>query len=324
MPIDNNRFMIEKGEVKDEEELRELNRKLINVAKKFNKIPVATGDVHFLDKHEAVLRKVLKNSQGFKVDEEETYLHFRTTDEMLEEFSYLDPVEAYEVVVANTNKIADMIEDIKPIPDDTYPPVIEGSDVELRKCAMKRQKRIYGDPMPEVVEARLDRELNSIIGNGYAVMYIISQKLVTKSLRDGYLVGSRGSVGSSFAATMSDITEVNPLPAHYICENEECKYSYFYEIGEWGSGADLPDKDCPKCGRPLKKMVMIYRLKFFLGFEGDKEPDIDLNFSGDYQPIIHKYTEELFGEGYVYRAGTIGTVAEKTAFGYAKKIYRGK
>ena len=319
MPIDNNKFMIEKGEVKDEEELRDLNRKLIDIAKKFNKIPVATGDVHFLDKHEAVLRKVLKNSQGFKVDEEETYLHFRTTDEMLEEFSYLDPVQAYEVVVVNTNKIADMVEDIKPIPDDTYPPVIEGSDVELREMCYNKAKRIYGDPMPEVVKARLDRELNSIIGNGYAVMYIISQKLVTKSLRDGYLVGSRGSVGSSFAATMSDITEVNPLPAHYICENEECKYSYFYEIGEWGSGADLPDKDCPQCGRPLKKDGHDIPFEVFLGFEGDKEPDIDLNFSGDYQPVIHKYTEELFGEGYVYRAGTIGTVAEKTAFGYAKK-----
>ncbi|MFR3071531.1 MAG: PolC-type DNA polymerase III [Paeniclostridium sp.] len=319
MPIDNNRFMIEKGEVKDEEELRDLNRRLIDVAKKFGKIPVATGDVHFLDKHEAVLRKVLKNSQGFKVDEEETYLHFRTTNEMLDEFSYLDPVEAYEVVIANSNKIADMVEVIKPIPDDTYPPVIEGSDVELREMCYAKAKRIYGDPMPEVVKARLDRELNSIIGNGYAVMYIISQKLVTKSLRDGYLVGSRGSVGSSFAATMSDITEVNPLPAHYICENEECKYSYFYEIGEWGSGADLPDKDCPKCGRPLKKDGHDIPFEVFLGFEGDKEPDIDLNFSGEYQPVIHKYTEELFGEGYVYRAGTIGTVAEKTAFGYAKK-----
>ncbi len=319
MPIDNNRFMLDKGEVSEEEELRELNRKMIEVAHKFNKIPVATGDVHFLEKHEAVLRKVLKYSQGFKIDEDDTYLHFRTTDEMLEEFRYLGEELAYEVVVANSNKIADMVEDIKPIPDGTYPPEIEGSDVELREMCYEKAKRIYGDPMPDVVKARLDRELNSIIGNGYAVMYIISQKLVTKSLRDGYLVGSRGSVGSSFAATMSDITEVNPLPAHYICENEECKYSYFYEIGEWGSGVDLPQKDCPKCSRPLKKDGHDIPFEVFLGFEGDKEPDIDLNFSGEYQPIIHKYTEELFGEGYVYRAGTIGTVAEKTAFGYARK-----
>ncbi|RDY24753.1 PolC-type DNA polymerase III [Romboutsia maritimum] len=319
MPIDNNRFMIEKGEVRDEEELRDLNRKLVEVAKKFGKIPVATGDVHFLDKHEAVLRKVLKYSQGFKIDDQETYLHFRTTDEMLEEFKYLGEELAHEVVVENTNKIADMVEKIKPIPDDTYPPVIEGSDVELREMCYSKAKRIYGDPLPEVVQKRLDRELNSIISNGYAVMYIIAQKLVTKSLRDGYLVGSRGSVGSSLAATMSDITEVNPLPAHYICENEDCKYSYFYEIGEWGSGVDLPNKNCPKCGRPLKKDGHDIPFEVFLGFEGDKEPDIDLNFSGEYQPIIHKYTEELFGEGYVYRAGTIGTVAEKTAFGYARK-----
>ena len=234
MPIDNNRFMIDKGEVQDEEELRDLNRKLIETAIKFGKIPVATGDVHFLEKHEAVLRKILKYSQGFKVDEEDTYLHFRTTDEMLEEFKYLGEELAYEVVVTNSNKIADMVEVIKPIPDDTYPPVIEGSDVELREMCYAKAKRIYGDPVPEVVKARLDRELNSIIGNGYAVMYIIAQKLVTKSLSDGYLVGSRGSVGSSFAATMSDITEVNPLPAHYICDDPECKYSHFFEIGEYG------------------------------------------------------------------------------------------
>ena len=319
MPIDNNRFMIDKGEVEDEEELRELNKKLIEVAYKFGKIPVATGDVHFLDKHEAVLRKVLKYSQGFKVDEEETYLHFRTTNEMLDEFKYLGEELAYEVVVTNTNKIADMIENIKPIPDGTFPPEIAGSDVELREMCYEKAKRIYGDPIPEVVINRLDRELNSIIGNGYAVMYIISQKLVTKSLRDGYLVGSRGSVGSSFAATMSDITEVNPLPAHYICDDPECKYSYFFEIGEYGSGVDLPNKDCPKCGKPLRKDGHDIPFETFLGFEGDKEPDIDLNFSGDYQPVIHKYTEELFGEGYVYRAGTIGTVAEKTAYGYARK-----
>ena len=320
MPIDNNRFMIDKGEVEDEEELRELNRRLIEVAKKFGKIPVATGDVHFIDKHEAVFRKVLKYSQGFKVDEEETYLHFRTTDEMLEEFKYLGEDLAYEVVVENTNKVADMVEDILPIPDETFPPRIEGSDKELRDMCNAKAERIYGSPLPDVVRKRLDRELNSIINNGYAVMYIIAQKLVTKSLADGYLVGSRGSVGSSLAATMSDITEVNPLPAHYVCENPDCKYSYFYEIGEWGSGADLPDKDCPKCGRPLKKDGHDIPFEVFLGFEGDKEPDIDLNFSGSYQPVIHKYTEVLFGEGHTYKAGTIGTVAEKTAFGYAKKF----
>ncbi|WP_343343268.1 PolC-type DNA polymerase III [Terrisporobacter petrolearius] len=320
MPIDNNRFMIDKGEVKDEEELRALNRRMIEVAKQFGKIPVATGDVHFIDKHEAIYRKVLKYSQGFKIDEEETYLHFRTTDEMLDEFKYLGEDLAYEVVVENTNKVADMTEDILPIPNATFPPVIEGSDKELREMCNAKAERIYGCPLPDVVRKRLDRELNSIISNGYAVMYIIAQKLVTKSLADGYLVGSRGSVGSSLAATMSDITEVNPLPAHYICENSQCKYSYFYEIGEWGSGVDLPAKDCPKCGRPLKKDGHDIPFEVFLGFEGDKEPDIDLNFSGSYQPVIHKYTEELFGEGYVYRAGTIGTVAEKTAFGYAKKF----
>ncbi|MDR1774576.1 MAG: PolC-type DNA polymerase III, partial [Clostridioides sp.] len=319
MPLENNIFLIENGEVEDIEELKDINRKIIELAKKCDKIPVATGDVHFLNEYEGVYRNVLKHFQGYKIDVDENNLYFRTTNQMLEEFSYLGEELAYEVVVKNTNKIADMIDDILPVPNETYPPVIEGSDVELRTMCYDKAKRIYGEPLPDIVVKRLDRELNSIIGNGYAVMYIIAQKLVAKSLSDGYLVGSRGSVGSSFAATMSDITEVNPLPAHYICENEDCKYSYFYEVGEWGSGIDLPDKNCPKCGRKLKKDGHDIPFEVFLGFEGDKEPDIDLNFSGNYQPTIHKYTEELFGEGYVYRAGTIGTVADKTAFGYAKK-----
>ncbi|HSQ33855.1 MAG TPA: PolC-type DNA polymerase III, partial [Peptostreptococcaceae bacterium] len=297
MPIDNNRFMIEKGEVKDEDELRDINKKLVEVAKEYGKLIVATGDVHYLDPHDDIYRKILKNGQGFNVKDEEGRLYFRTTDEMIEEFSYLGEELAREVVITNPNKIADMVDEIKPIPDETYAPIIEGSDEELRNMCYEKAKRIYGDPMPDVVQKRLDRELNSIISNGYAVMYIISQRLVTKSLKDGYLVGSRGSVGSSLAATMSDITEVNPLPAHYVCPNEECKYSYFYEVGEWGSGADLPDKDCPKCSTKLIKDGHDIPFEVFLGFEGDKEPDIDLNFAGEYQAVAHKYTEELFGEG---------------------------
>lgn len=321
MPIENNRYMIESGEVKNEDELREINKKLVNIGYLYNKPVVATGDVHLLEPHENIFRTILKYSQGFGSKKKESeMLYFRTTEEMLTEFSYLGEEKAYEVVVTNSNLIADMIENIVPIPSDTYPPIIEGSDEELRKMCFEKAHRIYGNPLPDIVEARLERELNSIIGNGYAVMYIIANKLVIKSLSDGYLVGSRGSVGSSFAATMSDITEVNPLPAHYICPNENCKYSYFYEVGEWGSGIDLPDKDCPNCGERLIKDGHDIPFEVFLGFEGDKEPDIDLNFSGTYQPIIHKYTEDLFGEGYTYRAGTIGTVGEKTAFGYVKKF----
>ena len=322
MPLDNIKYLVESGEVKTYEELRDINKKLVDLGDQSGKPVVATGDVHTLEAYERVYRSVLKYSQIPKYKKDIESLHFRTTDEMLEEFQYLGPETAYRVVVENSNLIADMIEDIIPIPEETYPPRIEGSEEELRRMCFDKARKIYGDPLPEIVEKRLNRELNSIIGNGYAVMYIIANKLVAKSLSDGYLVGSRGSVGSSFAATMSDITEVNPLPAHYICPNEECKHSEFFAIGEYGSGIDLPDKKCPICGSQMIKEGQDIPFEVFLGFEGDKEPDIDLNFSGTYQPVIHKYTEELFGEGYTYRAGTIGTVQEKTAFGYVKNFSR--
>lgn len=318
MPIDNNRYLLEEGEIKSIDELKNINKRIVDIGIKKDKIVVATGDVHMLDEHEDIYRKILKHSQKFRYGKSPEKLHFRTTDEMLGEFRYLGEELAYEIVVKNTNKIADMVEEILPIPSDTYPPVIEGSEDTLRNMCFEKAVSIYGDPLPKIVEDRLNKELNSIIGNGYAVMYIIANKLVAKSLSDGYLVGSRGSVGSSFAATMADITEVNPLPAHYVCPN--CRYSYFYKVGEWGSGIDLPDKDCPNCGHKLKKDGHDIPFEVFLGFEGDKEPDIDLNFSGVYQPTIHKYTEEFFGDGHVYRAGTIGTVKDKTAFGYSQKF----
>ena len=317
MPWENNEFMIQKGIVKDVEALRDINKQIYKHAKRNEKLVVATGDVHYKDKTDGVFRNILKIAQKFPNEGEDKALYFRTTDEMLEEFSYLGAEIAHEVVVENPNKIADMIEDIKPIPDGTFPPFIEGSDVELREMCNKKAESIYGTPLPQIVKDRLDRELNSIIGNGYAVMYIIAQKLVTKSIADGYLVGSRGSVGSSFAATMSDITEVNPLCPHYICGS--CKHSEFITDGSYGSGADLPDKICPNCGAELIKEGHDIPFEVFLGFEGDKEPDIDLNFAGEYQPCAHKYTEELFGEDYVFRAGTIGTIADKTAYGYVMK-----
>lgn len=316
MPSENNSFMVRNKTVESEKDLRKINMKLLDIAKRNRKLAVATGDVHFINPEDEIYRKVLKHSIGFKDSDQDSSLYFKTTDEMLEEFSYLGEDTAYEVVVKNTNAISDMIEDIIPIPEGTYPPVIDGSDIELREMCYKKARSIYGDELPEIVEKRLARELNSIISNGYAVMYIIAQKLVTKSIEDGYLVGSRGSVGSSLAATMSDITEVNPLPPHYICKS--CRYSEFILDSSVFNGQDLPDKKC-RCGEDLSKDGHDIPFEVFLGFEGDKEPDIDLNFAGEYQANSHRYTEELFGKGYVFRAGTIGTIAEKTAFGFARK-----
>ncbi len=324
-PLGNNMFMVDKGEA-TVEDLIEVNKRIVELGEKFNKPVVATCDVHFLNPEDEVYRRIIMYNKGFDDADKQAPLYLRTTDEMLDEFKYLGVEKAEEVVITNPNKIADMCEKISPVHPDKAPPVIPNSDQTLRNICYNTAHEMYGENLPDVVVERLERELNSIISNGFAVMYIIAQKLVWKSNEDGYLVGSRGSVGSSFVATMAGITEVNPLKPHYYCK--KCHYSEFDServnayVG--GAGCDMPDANCPQCGEPLVKAGFDIPFETFLGFKGNKEPDIDLNFSGEYQSKAHAYTEVIFGKGQTFRAGTIGTLAEKTAYGYVKHYFEDK
>ena len=325
-PLGNNRFMIESERtpnITSMEDIQEINRQIVRLGEQFNKLVVATCDVHFLNPEDEIYRRIIMAGQGFPDADNQAPLYLRTTEEMLNEFSYLGSDKAEEVVITNTNLIADMIDVMSPVRPDKCSPVIEDSDKQLTDICYNRAHELYGETLPKIVEDRLEKELHSIISNGFAVMYIIAQKLVWKSVEDGYLVGSRGSVGSSFVANMAGITEVNSLSPHYLCP--KCHYYDFdsEEVKAYGGGAgcDMPDKDCPVCGTPLRKEGFDIPFETFLGFKGDKEPDIDLNFSGEYQSKAHKYTEVIFGNGQTYRAGTIGTLADKTAFGYVKNYY---
>lgn len=323
-PLGNNKFMIASERVRNinsMEDIVEVNKKIVKLGEQFNKLVVATCDVHFLDPEDEVYRRIIMAGKGFSDSDEQAPLYLRTTEEMLEEFAYLGSDKAEEVVITNTNLIADMVETMAPVRPDKCPPVIPDSDKLLTDICYNKAHELYGDKLPEIVEKRLEKELHSIITNGFAVMYIIAQKLVWKSVEDGYLVGSRGSVGSSFVATMAGITEVNPLSPHYYCL--KCHYSDFdsEELKKYAAGCDMPDKICPVCGEPMKKDGFDIPFETFLGFKGDKEPDIDLNFSGEYQSKAHKYTEVIFGAGQTYRAGTIGTLADKTAYGYVKNYF---